>query len=127
MIRESHSSPAGPTVKIRHLQSQIVGVFFYVPGFCLVGGVIWTSYFTLQLIITGLSSCSRFRANSSNSAEDRYDRKSTIITSQLPVSNWYEVIAEKPIADAILDRLVHKAYRLTLNGESMRKTRKNRK
>ncbi len=58
--------------------------------------------------------------------EDRYDRKSTIVTSQLPVSSWYEIIAEKTIADAILDRLVHKGYRLTLKGESMRKTRKPR-
>jgi DNA replication protein DnaC len=44
--------------------------------------------------------------------EDHYDRKSTIIRSQLPVSSWYEVIAEKTIVEVILDRLVHKAYRL---------------
>jgi DNA replication protein DnaC len=56
--------------------------------------------------------------------EDRYDRSSTILTSQLPVSNWYEVINEKTIADAILDRLVHKAHRISLKGESMRKMRK---
>ena len=53
--------------------------------------------------------------------EDRHGRKSTIISSQLPVSSWYEVIGESTIADAILDRLVHKAHRLDLKGESMRK------
>lgn len=53
--------------------------------------------------------------------EDRHARKSTIISSQLPVSNWYEVIGESTIADAILDRLVHKAHRMELKGESMRK------
>jgi len=56
--------------------------------------------------------------------EDRYDRSSTILTSQLPVSNWYEVINEKTIADAILDRLLHRSFRVVLKGESMRKTRK---
>jgi DNA replication protein DnaC len=55
--------------------------------------------------------------------EDRHARKSTIISSQLPVSNWYEVIGESTIADAILDRLVHKAHRMELKGESMRKNR----
>jgi DNA replication protein DnaC len=55
--------------------------------------------------------------------EDRHGRKSTIISSQLPVSNWYDVIGESTIADAILDRLVHKAHRLELKGESMRKNR----
>jgi len=56
--------------------------------------------------------------------EDRYDIKSTIITSQLPVGSWYEVINEKTIADAIMDRLIHKVYRVNLKGESMRKTKK---
>ncbi len=46
-----------------------------------------------------------------------------IITSQLPVSGWYEIIGEKTVADAILDRLVHDAHRLKLMGESLRKTR----
>ncbi len=57
--------------------------------------------------------------------EDRYDRKSTIVTSQLPVSSWYEVINEKTIADAILDRLVHSSHRIDLKGESLRKNNKN--
>lgn len=53
--------------------------------------------------------------------EDRYDRSSFIITSQLPVKQWYEIIGEKTIADAILDRIVHDAQRLELKGESLRK------
>lgn len=59
--------------------------------------------------------------------EDRYDRRSTIVTSQLPVSAWHEVINEKTIADAILDRLVHSSHRIDLKGESMRKNRINNK
>ena len=57
--------------------------------------------------------------------EDRYDVQSTIVTSQLPVNAWHEVINEKTIADAILDRLVHSSHRIDLKGESMRKKRKN--
>lgn len=57
--------------------------------------------------------------------EDRHGRKSTIIASQLPVSMWYDVIGESTIADAILDRLVHKAHRIELQGESMRKLKSN--
>ncbi len=54
--------------------------------------------------------------------EDRYGAGSTLITSQLPVDAWHEVINEPTFADAILDRLVHNAYRLELDGQSMRKT-----
>ena len=53
--------------------------------------------------------------------EDRHGRKSTIVSSQLPVGKWYDIIGESTIADAILDRLVHKAHRIELKGESMRK------
>jgi len=53
--------------------------------------------------------------------EDRHGKRSTIITSQLPVKEWYDVIAEKTIADAVLDRIVHDAHRIELEGESMRK------
>ncbi len=53
--------------------------------------------------------------------EDRYGSGSTLITSQLPTDAWHEVIGEPTFADAILDRLVHNAYRLTLDGPSMRK------
>jgi DNA replication protein DnaC len=53
--------------------------------------------------------------------DDRHNRGSTIVTSQLPVDHWHEAIANPTVADAILDRLVHNAHRLTLNGDSMRK------
>ena len=53
--------------------------------------------------------------------EDRYDTRATIVTSQFPVEHWYEAIGDPTLADAILDRLVHNAYKLLLNGESMRK------
>ncbi len=55
--------------------------------------------------------------------EDRYDTGSIIITSQLPVDRWYELIGNPTLADAILDRVLHNAYRLELSGESLRKTR----
>lgn len=53
--------------------------------------------------------------------DDRHDRKSTIITSQLPVKFWHESINDNTLADAILDRITHNAYRIELKGESMRK------
>jgi DNA replication protein DnaC len=52
--------------------------------------------------------------------DDRHGRRSTIVTSQIPVKHWHELIADPTIADAILDRLVHTAYRLTLSGPSLR-------
>jgi DNA replication protein DnaC len=55
--------------------------------------------------------------------EDRYDAGSILITSQLPVDRWYEIIGDPTLADAILDRLVHNAYRIELTGESLRKRR----
>ena len=53
--------------------------------------------------------------------EDRHGLASTIVAAQLPVENWHENIRDPTIADAILDRLVHNAYKVTLKGESMRK------
>jgi DNA replication protein DnaC len=53
--------------------------------------------------------------------EDRHGKRATIITSQLPVKQWHEVIGEKTIADAILDRIIHDAHRIELKGESLRK------
>jgi len=55
--------------------------------------------------------------------EDRHGNRSTIITSQLPVQDWYDVIGEKTVADAILDRLVHDAHRIEIDGDSLRKNR----
>lgn len=53
--------------------------------------------------------------------EERYQRRSTIITAQLPVSGWHQMIGEPTIADAILDRIIHNAHRIELTGESLRK------
>jgi DNA replication protein DnaC len=53
--------------------------------------------------------------------DDRHGRASTIVTSQLPVDSWHDVIPDPTVADAVLDRLVHTAYRLALRGESLRK------
>src|SRR5947208_11102794 len=53
--------------------------------------------------------------------EDRHGRASTIVTSQVPVEGWHDIIGDPTLADAILDRLVHNAHRLQLTGESMRK------
>jgi DNA replication protein DnaC len=64
------------------------------------------------------------RASLMEIIEDRYGKSSFIITSQVPVKKWYDVIGEQTIADAILDRIVHDSIRLELKGESMRK-RKN--
>lgn len=55
--------------------------------------------------------------------EDRYGRRSTVITSQLPVDRWHEIIGDPTYADAIMDRLVHNAHRVELSGESLRQTR----
>ena len=55
--------------------------------------------------------------------EDRHGKGALIITSQIPVNKWYDVIGEQTIADAILDRIIHNAHRLELKGESLRKKR----
>jgi DNA replication protein DnaC len=57
--------------------------------------------------------------------EDRHGKSSTIITSQVPVNKWHDVIGEKTVADAILDRIIHEAHRLDLKGESLRKKSEN--
>ena len=53
--------------------------------------------------------------------EDRHGRKSIIIISQIPVSNWYDAIGDPTVADAILDRIVHSVHQIELSGESVRK------
>ena len=55
--------------------------------------------------------------------EDRYDKNSLIITSQVPVDRWHDLIGIPTLADAILDRVIHNAYRIDLAGESLRKRR----
>jgi DNA replication protein DnaC len=58
--------------------------------------------------------------------EERYGRRSTVITSQLPVNRWHEVIGDPTYADAILDRLIHNAHRIELTGESLRRNRERK-
>lgn len=53
--------------------------------------------------------------------EDRHNKGSIIVTSQIPVQGWYDIIGEKTIADAVLDRLIHQVHRIELHRESMRK------
>jgi DNA replication protein DnaC len=53
--------------------------------------------------------------------DDRFNARSTLVTSQLPIAHWHEYLADPTLADAILDRLVHCAYKLDLSGESLRK------
>ncbi len=55
--------------------------------------------------------------------EDRHSLRSTIMTSQYPVAQWFDLIGESTMADAILDRIVHNAHKINLKGESMRKKR----
>lgn len=55
--------------------------------------------------------------------DDRYQRCSTILTSQMPTAHWHEQIGDPTIADSIMDRLVHNSYRIELSGESIRKNR----
>lgn len=64
------------------------------------------------------------RATMMEIIEDRHGKRSTIIASQLPVERWYDIIGEATVADAILDRLVHDAHRIELQGESLRKRKK---
>lgn len=59
--------------------------------------------------------------------EDRHGRKSIIMTSQLPLSSWYDAIGDLTVADAILDRIVHSAHRIELSGESIRKINASKK
>jgi hypothetical protein len=55
--------------------------------------------------------------------EERYGRRSTIITSQIPLDKWHELIGDPTYADAILDRIVHNAHRINLTGHSLRRSR----
>ena len=61
------------------------------------------------------------RASLLDIIEDRHQKRSTVVTSQIPVKEWYDVIGEKTIADAILDRIVHHSLRVELYGESLRR------
>jgi DNA replication protein DnaC len=52
--------------------------------------------------------------------DERYQRRSTLVTSQIPLKQWHSAIGEPTLADAILDRLVHNAYKIAMSGKSMR-------
>lgn len=66
------------------------------------------------------------RMNLMDIVEDRHGKKSTLITSQVPVKDWYDIIGEKTIANAVLDRIVHQAIRIELHGDSIRKLQAKR-
>lgn len=66
------------------------------------------------------------RMNLMDIVEDRHGKKSTLITSQVPVKDWYDIIGEKTIADAVLDRIVHQAIRIELHGDFIRKLQAKR-
>ena len=57
--------------------------------------------------------------------DDRHGKRSTIVTSQIPVNDWHAALGDPTLADAILDRLVHNTYRINLSGDSMRKRKKS--
>ena len=58
--------------------------------------------------------------------EDRHARKATIIASQLPPANWFELFTDETIADAFMDRIIHTSHRIELKGESLRKNKLDR-
>lgn len=68
----------------------------------------------------------RGRMNLMDIVEDRHGKKSTLITSQVPVKDWYDIVGKKTIADAVLDRIVHQAIRIELHGDSIRKLQAKR-
>lgn len=73
--------------------------------------------------LTAASLTEAFKRDLLEILDDRYDKKSTLVTSQVAVSGWHELFADPTVADAILDRLVHNAYKLEPNGDSIRKLR----
>lgn len=88
-----------------------------------VSEVIWISHWRLEIVLLD----QKERAILLEIIDDRHNRKSIIITSQLPVTSWSEAIGEPTVADAILDRIVHTAHQIELAGESVRKIMGNRK
>ena len=74
-----------------------------------------------MITFTGLRISAEGRRDLLEIVEQRYGRKSIVVASQIPVERWPRVIGEPTIADAVLDRIVHNAYRIELAGESQRK------
>jgi DNA replication protein DnaC len=79
------------------------------------------TYLTQELSVRFMSMDGTTRLALLQILEDRYGKKSVIITSQLPINKWHEYIGESTIADAIMDRLAVNAHRIDLKGESLRK------
>ena len=70
----------------------------------------------------GLAPCSQAESREIlDLVEERYNVSSSIIVSQIPVDHWHEVLVDPTMADAILDRLVHNSYKISLRGDSMRR------
>jgi len=88
-------------------------------------GKLLTSYAKTDLLVFDDWGLATFNQEQSHDIleilEDRHGLRSTLITSQFPVENWHELIGDPTLADAILDRLIHNAYKINLKGESMRK------
>ena len=73
------------------------------------------------LVVTRLDRLARSTRDLLEIVEDRYETGSLLITSQVPIDRWYDIIGIPTLADAVLDRVVHNAYRIELSGESLRK------
>jgi DNA replication protein DnaC len=88
-------------------------------------GKLLTSYAKTDLLVLDDWGMSKLNQEQSHDIleilEDRHGLRSTLVTSQFPVKNWHELIGDPTLADAILDRLIHNAYKIDLKGESMRK------
>ena len=84
-----------------------------------------TSFAKLDLIVLDDFGLAKLNADNRRDLlellKDRYATRSTLVTSQLPIENWHDALGDPTFADAILDRLVHNAYKLKLKGDSMRK------
>ena len=76
---------------------------------------------TAKLLATGLADTER--RDFLEICDDRYATRSTILTSQIPLAHWHDQIGDPTVADSILDRVVHNAHRIELQGASMRKTK----
>jgi len=88
------------------------------------GGLLQCGYFWRQVAkVIGRLPRRRGTARPSRNPRERYGRRSTIITSQIPVDKWHALIGDPTYADAILDRIVHNAHRINLTGHSLRRSR----
>ena len=132
---DSYGKPADPFAEIKLTPGDItapVAVKEYISKQMYAHG--YGSKLNSLLSTSNVVDFERQRTNSENQIaqarhdlleilEERYGRRSTIITSQLPVEDWHAVIGDPTYADAILDRLVHNAHRLNLSGDSLRRSR----